>query len=124
MKITDPSLWPPAFGPLKLQLLGGEPNHSELFLLVTGDGSAVAEMGPLCENHGTLSLDRTEDCAVSLAGCWSLDLIPEDERLVETHVLCPLTGADDESDHVRHELAAWASVIVLWTATSRARQRG
>ena len=123
MNITDPSLWPPDFGPLRFQQLEEEPNDAGV-LLLTADGSVVAELAPLCEDHGSLAFDRTPDCTVALAGCWSLDLIAEDERLVETHVLCPLASANDESGCLTRELAAWASLIVLWTAASRARQHG
>jgi hypothetical protein len=115
MKITDPSLWPPEFGPLRFQRLPGEPRCSDMFLLVA-NGSAVAELAPL-DDHDEMMLGPQYAEILSRGGCWSLDVNSEEGRVLETHVLCPASQNHGDSRLLTGELAAWGILTVLCAAT-------
>ena len=124
MKITDPSLCPDEFAPLTFEYLDDDPRGPEVFSL-TVDGTPVGELAPLTFNHlEMLVLDDYETCVLPPDGCWSLELADVDGRLNGTHVLFAGEREAISSEPLSTELAAWATLIVIWEQAGRARQRG
>jgi hypothetical protein len=122
MKITDPSLWPSDFGPLRFQRYAGDPRCSDMFLLIA-DGCPVAELAPLDADQTTMLGPHYAD-ALSRGDCWTLDLITEEGRLVETHLLCRPRERGGDGDGLSGELAAWGILTVLWGTARWAPKRG
>jgi hypothetical protein len=123
MKITDPSLWPAGFGPLRFERLREDPWCEDVFQL-WASGAPVAELAPLSERDGGVALDEEESCVIPATGCWSLDLIADDRGLIDTRVLCPAPQTMLDPQRLTGELAAWASLLVLWANNAAIVKRG
>jgi hypothetical protein len=123
MNITDPSLWPAGFGPVRIERLGGDSVCGYLFLLVQGD-SVLAELSSLDQHYGTLLLDEHQECVLTLNGCWSVDLIPAEGQRSGTHILCPARQTEPDREQPGSELAGWAMLTVLCATKRRPLQRG
>jgi hypothetical protein len=122
MKITDPALWPPEFGPLRFQCLPGDPRCGDIFLLVA-NGYPVAELAPL-DDEDAMMLVPQPDGVLPGRGCWTLDVVSQEGRVLETHVLCRASQNDGAGHPLTSELAAWGVLKVLQAATCWAPSQG
>lgn len=121
MKLTDPSAWPPGFGPIRFGRLDTHSARSEI-LIFRADGWVVAELNSLHEDDGALALDPNKETVLPLARCWSLHVLDGEGRVSETHVLCPGAGlaidlgagADtSERRELTDALQVWATLTLL-----------
>lgn len=125
MSITDPTLGPADFWPLRFVPLEENPPDSPILLLLAGE-AVVGEIARLSEEHGELVLDQHQDCFLRLDGCWSLVQTPTDDHVGATHVLYPAPRSTEDEDDVplERELGAWAALTLRWARRSGMPARG
>jgi hypothetical protein len=119
MKLTDPSRWPPGFGPIRFERRSAEP--SSAIVAFAADGSLVAELDPLDETDGALALDGARQLVLPLARCWALHVIDGDGHILETHVLCPSRSLTADARRLFEGLRVWATLTVLAVLASDER---
>lgn len=119
MKITD--LLPSDLGPLQFHRLNGSLSRDSVFQ-VHAAGSTIAELAPITVDEAAIAVPRP--CCSDSAGLWSLDLVLGEARALETHVLCLASAADGQPEGLTGELAAWATLTVLWAASSWVPREG
>jgi hypothetical protein len=124
MKIIDPAVCPDNFGPLLFEPLDEHVSDGGVFALTVG-GTCVGELASGGLGDGApLVLDDPEAGVTKHAGRWHLQLADVDGRVTTTHILCVAPAFQPKDQVLTSELAVWATLTVLWTATSRVCQRG
>jgi hypothetical protein len=122
MKLTDPSRWPPGFGPLRFERLDAAAERGE-WIVFSADGSIVAELSQLDDSDGALALDVAKEIILPLERCWRLHVVDGDCHVVETHVACPRQAHRGNSPRLSQFVRVWATLTVLHVVTSDEQQR-
>jgi hypothetical protein len=122
-KITETSLWPAnlsgiRFEPTEDRFVRGEVS------VVGSDGAEIAALTPLDDTDYPIVVDCAEDVALPVGGCWELS-IPDDEGgLVEARVLFRPRAGTPGHQELTADVAAWATLTVLWALSSVSGGRG
>jgi hypothetical protein len=123
VNLSDPSLWPAGFGPLRFERLDSHSPHREINVF-SADGVEVAELLPLAAADGALELGDADETVLALDGCWRLSLIQENGSIFESHVLRVAARETRVASQLTPELATWATLTLLWALAPDKRLRG
>lgn len=83
-------------------------------MLLAVDGNRVAELVAIDQADRVIVLDPPRECVVSCAGWWRLEVSGEAGCVDETYFLCPAPQKGPGCRALTRELAAWATLTVLW----------
>jgi hypothetical protein len=123
MNISDPSLWPAQFGPMRFEHIRDPLDGGEV-ILMTSHGDVIAELSPGDDPETARAIEQHTGCPIARGRSWLLDVLFGAGSVIESHVLHTVREQRVGGEPLTGELAAWATLTVLWATTSRAAHQG
>jgi hypothetical protein len=117
MRIFHPLLTD-ALPAARVERIGGE-TPAEVFSLSV-DGHQIATLTAFNPaDEAELVLDPRSDTTIAAAGCWQLDAVDPNKDPFDTQIMF-LSSQCRNGGSVSGELAAWATLTLLWSCRTNA----
>ncbi|MGH2869444.1 MAG: hypothetical protein ACRDNK_18010 [Solirubrobacteraceae bacterium] len=123
MKLTDTSQWPEGVGEIRFEPQR-ETSTGANIKMVSEHGAELGLLAAVTDSAAQLPIRYSGDCQISVDASWEV-LVADSSGVLRDHRLL-FRGQEtiDESAQLTDEVAAWATLTLLWALAPDTSGRG